>query len=314
MTDRVVTVSGVTGFIGRVLTRRLLADGFTVIGAVRKRPTRAPEYLPVEVGSIDGKTDWRGALSGAGTVIHLAARTHVLRERKGGRIEDYWELNVEGTRRLVESAAGAGVRRFILVSSIKVNGEATLDQPFHACDPPAPQDAYGRSKWEAEKVLFSIATAARMEAVVVRPPLVHGPGVAGNLRRLLQAIRRGIPLPLASIDNRRSLVGVDNLADLLATCVTHPAAAGRIVLASDGKDLSTPELVRGLGRALGRDPWLVPFPTLGLRMGGALFGRTAGVRRLIGSLQVDISETRSVLDWSPPVTVDEGLRRAVVGG
>ena len=311
--DALVAITGATGFVGRALVARLLARGEAVRGAVRgPTPTDAQCEL-VQVGAVDGSTDWREALAGADSVIHLAARTHSLGERGGGSLADYRSLNVEGTRRLAESAAETGVRRLVFLSSIKVNGERTFERPFTAWDPPAPEDAYGISKWEAEQALAEVSARTGLETVVLRPPLVYGPGVRANFARLIRGVQRGVPLPLGAVNNRRSLVGLDNLLDLLLRCVEHPAAAGQTFLVSDGEDLSTPELIRRLARAMERRARLFPLPLAVLRMAGQLTGRSAEMSRLLTSLQVDIEHTRDTLDWSPPVSVDEGLKRAVAG-
>jgi nucleoside-diphosphate-sugar epimerase len=232
-----------------------------------------------------------------------------MREKSADPLAEFRRVNAAGTRRLAESAAQAGVRRFVYVSSIKVNGERTGNRPFTEADPPGPEDAYAQSKYEAEMALREIAARTGMEVVIVRPPLVYGPGVKGNFRTLLRVVRMGLPLPLASCDNRRSLVGLSNLADLLALCVTHPAAAGETFLAADGEDLSTPELLRRTGRALGRPARLFPVPPALLRAGARMFGRAGAGERLCGSLQVDISRARRILGWNPPSTVDEELAR-----
>lgn len=261
---------------------------------------------------VSARTDWRGALAGCDTVIHAAARVHVMNKDAGNDLAAFREINVSGTRRLAEQAAAGGVRRFVYVSSIKVNGESTVPgRPFRACDAPAPVDAYGISKLEAEQALQQVALATGMEFVIVRPPLVYGPGVRANFAALVRLVRRGVPLPLAAIDNRRSLVALDNLVDLLAHCLEAPQARGRVLLISDGQDLSTPELIRGIAAAAGVPARLFPCPPEILRLLGSLTGRSAAVERLCGSLQVDISETRDLLGWQPPVDVAEALRRAV---
>jgi nucleoside-diphosphate-sugar epimerase len=233
-------------------------------------------------------------------------------ETAANPLDAYREVNVEGTRRLAEQAAAAGVRRFVFLSSVKVNGEETTSHsPFRADDPPAPKDAYGQSKWEAEEALVEIAERTGMEVVIIRPPLVYGPGVKGNFASMMKWVAKGVPLPLGAIDNRRSLVALDNLVDLITVCIDHPAAANQVFLAGDGEDLSTTELLRRVGKAMGRPARLLPVPTGLLRLGAAMLGKGDMARRLLGSLQVDISRTRDVLGWEPPVSVDEGLRRAV---
>jgi len=292
------------------LATRMVAEGCDVRGIARRAVRSFPVQV-IQLGPVDGSTDWGAALAGVDVVVHLAARTHAIRERGGGKLADYRPINVEGTRRLAEEAGQSGVRRLIFVSSVKVNGERTLHRPFSVGDEPAPEDAYGISKWEAERVLAEVARKAGFDSVVIRPPMVYGPGARGNFARLCRAVGRGFVLPLGAVDNRRSLVALDNLVDLIARCVAHPAAAGNTFLVSDGEDLSTPELIRRIAKAIGTEPRLFPVPLNVLRLAGLLTGRKAEVDRLLGSLQVDIHHTRQTLDWDPPLTVDQGLHRAV---
>lgn len=250
------------------------------------------------------------------TILHTAARVHVMH----GASEDSWAalrtVNVDGTLRLATQAASAGVRRLVFVSSVKVNGEATsagsLFSPF---DPPRPEGDYGRSKWEAERTLWEVSEATGLEVVVVRPPLVYGPGVKANFARLLRLVRfaacRRLPLPLGAIHNRRSLVALDNLVDLLIQCTRDPSAVGQTFLVSDGEDLSTTELVRAISTAMGLRVWLLPVPARALVWGGRLAGRLPEVERMIRSLQVDIAHTCVTLKWRPPIGVREGLAKAV---
>ena len=309
-----IAVTGASGFVGRCLATRLVADGHDVRGIVRRTagmPDRPWETLELDL--VGGPSDWRAGLEGVDTVIHLAARTHAVGERRGGDLADYRAVNVAGTRRVIEAAAQSGVRRLVFVSSIKVNGERTSARPFLSVDPPSPEDAYGISKWEAEQVVAEVAGTTGLESVVVRPPLVYGPGAMGNFARLCYAVRRGFVLPFGAVDNRRSLVALDNLVDLLVLCVTHPAAPAQTFLVSDGEELSTPELIRRIAQAMGRRARLLSVPPAVLRMAGRLAGRGAEMGRLLGSLQVNMEHTRQTLGWVPPVTVDEGLQRAVAG-
>jgi nucleoside-diphosphate-sugar epimerase len=229
-------------------------------------------------------------------------------------LAEFRRVNVGGSLALARAAAAAGVRRFVFISSVKVHGEATAPgRPFREDDPPAPMDAYGISKMEAEQALWEVSAATGMELVIIRPPLVYGPGVKANFAALVRLVRRGWPLPLGAIHNQRSLVSLDNLVDLIMTCLRHPRAADEAFLVSDGQDLSTTELVRCLGKALGRVPVLVPVPATLLRGLAAATGRSEVVQRLCGTLQVDVTRARQLLGWSPPVPVAEGLRRAVGG-
>ncbi|MDZ7641614.1 MAG: NAD-dependent epimerase/dehydratase family protein [Desulfurivibrio sp.] len=254
------------------------------------------------------------ALAGVDCVVHTAARAAVMADPVADPLVALREVNVAGTRRLAEQAAGAGVRRLVFISSVKVNGERTAPEaPFLFSDTPAPEDAYAISKWEAEQALWQVAAQTGLEVVVVRPPLVYGPGVGGNFARLLGLVARGWPLPLGAVNNRRSLVALANLVDLLRVCVDHPAAAGRTFLVADGDDLSTPELLRRLALAMGRPVRLLPVPPVFLWRAGRLLGREAELARLLSSLQVDISFTRRTLGWEPPVRVDDALRETVEG-
>jgi UDP-glucose 4-epimerase len=253
-------------------------------------------------------SDWTAALDGIDTVVHLAARVHVMRDTATDPLGAFRRINVDGTMNLARQAAAAGVRRFVFVSSLKVNGEAGS---YTEADVPAPADPYGVSKWEAERALRDLAGESGLELVVIRPPLVYGPGVGANFAALVRAVRRHLPLPLGLVHNRRSLVALDNLVDVIATCVDHPAAANEVFLVSDGEDLSTPDLIRRLAAAMGTRALLLPVPPPLLRAAAAIAGRTATIDRLLGSLSVDITKVRTLLAWSPPVGVDEALRRAV---
>jgi nucleoside-diphosphate-sugar epimerase len=265
------------------------------------------------VPGLDDETDWSLALQGIDVVIHAAARAHVMGEDARDPFAEYRRVNVQGTSNLARQAAAAGVRRFLFISSIKVNGESTLpDRPFTAEDAPAPEDAYGISKAEAETELRRIAQETGMEVTIIRPPLIYGPGVKGNFSSLMNWVRRGLPLPLGGVtQNRRSLVGLDNLVDLVWVCVEHPKAANQTFLISDGKDLSTTELLRGIGKALSHPARLLWVPAGLIAFTANMLGKRVIAQRLLGSLQVDISKTCELLSWQPSVPVDEGLRRAV---
>jgi nucleoside-diphosphate-sugar epimerase len=259
---------------------------------------------------MDALTNWSATLAGVEVVIHTAARAHIMRDEAADPLAEYRKVNVEGTLSLARQAANAGVRRFIFISSIKVNGEATADaRAFSASDEPAPEDAYGVSKLEAEQGLMRLAAETGMAIVIIRPPLVYGPGVKGNFASMIKLVEKGLPLPLGAIHNKRSLVGIDNLVDLIIRCIDHPAAANQVFLVGDGEDLSTTELLHDVGKAMGKSVRLIPVPAEILQFGATLLGKKAMAQRLLGSLQVDISKTRKILDWKPPYTVEEGLRR-----
>ena len=310
-----VLVTGGTGFIGGALVSSLSTErDFAVRAAVRQTASFLPPRVEqIRVGELSAATDWTAAVADIDAVVHLAARVHVMREYSADPLTEFRRTNVDGTVVLARQAAAAGVRRFVFVSSVKVNGEETLPgRPFTESQPPAPSDPYGISKHEAERALLELSTASGISVVCVRPPLVYGPGAKANFLTMARWLRRGFPLPLGAVsDNRRSLIAVDNLVDLLKTCLVHPSAAGEVFLAADGEDLSTTELLRRTARALGRPARLIPVPRRALALAASALGHGGVYRRLCGSLQVDISKARRVLGWSPPIGVDEGLRRAV---
>lgn len=308
-----VLITGATGFVGRSLCENLLMRRMRVRGTVRIVEPLAPLPTGVEVvpmDSIGPETDWAEALTGVDTVVYLAARVHVMDETARDALALYRQVNVAGTERLAEMAAAAGARRFVFLSSVKVHGEESAE-PYSEESIPAPLDPYGLSKWEAEQALGRIAQKTGLEMVILRPPLVYGPGVKANFLNLMKIVARGIPLPLASIDNRRSLIYLGNLVDAIFTAVTHPRAAGRTYLVSDGEDVSTPELVRRIATALCRSSQLMPVSPALMRLAGRLTGKTAVVDRLLGSLVVDSGKIRQELGWRPPFSMAEGLRTTV---
>jgi nucleoside-diphosphate-sugar epimerase len=306
-----VFVTGASGFIGNAFCRKMLAEGWHVRGAVRslsKKTALPPGMDIVEIGSIGPSTEWEAALEGIDTVVHLAARVHVVNESSADPISSYRNANVAGTKRLAQIAHSKNVRRFVYVSSIKVNGEGR-SAPYTAEDEPAPVDPYGISKFEAEQELQSIAGKTGLELVIVRPPLVYGPEVKANFLQLIKLVDRGIPLPLARVTNRRSLIFLENLIDALLHCIVHPKAAGKTFLLSDGEDLSTPELIQKISSALGRPGRLFPLPSGFLRFLGRLTGKTKAVNRLLESLSLDSSNIRIELNWKPPFSMEEGLKK-----
>lgn len=305
-----VLVTGAGGFVGRTLCPMLAAAGHRVVAAVRRDAGAGslPDAEVRAVGDIGPDTEWADALAGVDVVVHLAARVHVMDERAADPEGEYRRVNADGTRRLAEAAASGGVRRMVLISTLKVMGEETpAGRPFTEADTPAPQDAYGRSKHAGEQALFAVAADSGLEAVVVRPPLVYGPGVGGNMLALLRLVDRGLPLPLGAIDNARSLISVGNLADAVIRCAEAPAAAGATFLVRDGEDVSTPGLIRMLARAMGRPARLMPVPVSLLALAGRLTCRSAAVSRLTGSLHVDDSLIRRQLGWTPPQSVVQGF-------
>ena len=310
-----VLVTGASGFVGNAVVRRLVEDGTSgeVVAAVRRLDMSWPNGVrPIQVGDLMATTDWSAALQGVDALVHCAARVHVMQDTATDPEETYRQINTLGTLNLANQAAKAGVRRFVFVSSIKVNGEATLPgQPFKADDIPAPSDPYGVSKMEAEQGLRELSERTGMEVVVVRPVLVYGPGVKANFASMMRWVARGVPLPLGHINNARSIVALDNLVDLLITCLKHPAAAGQIFLASDGEDVSTTELLRRTAQAMGKSARLLPVPASWLEFGAALLGKRAVAQRLCSSLQVDIEKNRRLLGWRPPFTLDECLKKTV---
>ena len=305
-------VTGAAGFVGKALAAELVKRGYAVRATTRSAKPVLKDCEQLCVGAIDGSTQWSDALREVDAVIHLAARVHVMGDSAADPLAAFRQVNTQGTLNLARQAAAAGVKRFVFVSSVKVNGERTqAGHAFTEEDAPNPQDAYGISKQEAEQGLRAVAVETGLEVVIIRPPLVYGPGVQANFAALMRAVQRGWPLPLRWVRNQRSLVALENLVDFVVTCSTHPKAASQTFLVSDGCDLSTAELVRGLARAAGVTARLFPIPVRVLQAGAGLLGKRAAAQRLCGNLQVDISKAWRLLGWTPPVSVDEGLRRTV---
>jgi nucleoside-diphosphate-sugar epimerase len=315
--SEIALVTGATGFIGQALVTHLRASGETVRAAARSSSAHSavrPNYLITR--AIDGETDWDGAVSGADYVVHLAGLAHVTSARGAKSVADFRRVNVDATLNLARQSAANGVRRFVFLSSIKVNGDATAPgRPFTESDAIArfssEQDPYAWSKWEAERGLLEIADRTKLQVVIIRPPLVYGSGAKANFASLMRVVRHGSPLPFGAIRNRRSFIGIDNLLDFIVTCAGHPAAANETFLVSDGTDLSTPELVELLSSAMRLPARLFPVPVWMLAMAASAIGKGDVIKRLIESLQVDSSKARTQLGWTPPLSVSEGLQRAV---
>lgn len=314
MTAKRVLVTGASGFVGRALCATAAAAGFKVRGVVRQQRDLPAGVEQRIVEGLDDLGSMRMALKGVDVVIHAAARAHVLRDESVDPLTEFRQVNVQGTINVAAQAAVTGVRRFVFISSVGVNGTETAARPYFATDEPRPQSAYAVSKHEAELCLHALAAETGMEVVIIRPPLVYGPGAPGNFETLMRWLMRGIPLPLGSVTtNRRSFVALDNLIDLIFACIDHPAAANQTFLVSDGEDLSTTELLRRLSQAMNAPVHLLPVPPSLLQLGAGWMGKSDMAQRLLGSLQVDISHTRKTLGWTPLISVDEGLRRAVAG-
>jgi nucleoside-diphosphate-sugar epimerase len=305
-------ITGASGFVGQTLCAELIRRQVSIRAAVR-RHSPAANAEQIVVANIDGKTDWAAALRGVSVIVHLAGRAHVMADRSVDPLAEYRQTNVVGTVNLAQQAADAGVKRMVFISSVKVNGEFTMTgKPFTERDVPKPQDFYGISKNEAEVAFRRVADENSMEWVVIRPPLVYGPGVKANFAALVNAVRRGLPLPLGSIENRRSLVALDNLVDFIALCAIDARATRSTFLISDGNDLSTPELIRKIAIAAQVEPRLFGFPTNVLSAVADLLGRRGAFERLCGNLQIDLSHAKNQLGWSPVISVDEALRRTLI--
>ena len=313
MNERVL-VTGADGFVGRYVCRRLIASGFIPHAGVRTLQLW-PELQRVVpgltdyslLGDLSAHPDLRGPLAGVSAVVHLAARVHVMRESAGDPLQEYRRVNVDGTKSIALAAVAAGVRRFIFVSTVKVHGESTSVEPFREDMTPNPEGAYAVSKWEAEEALRSLASESGLEVVIVRPPLVYGPGVRGNFLRLIRLVDRALPLPWPKRGNSRSLIGAENLADFLVRCVDHPEAAGKSFLLKDTEDISTRELITRLARLLSRPTRLVPVPEALIRLAARLTFKEEAINRVLDSLVIDSHRAQQDLQWAPPVPLDDGL-------
>lgn len=313
-----IYLTGSTGFIGTHLVIRLLRLSYHVLAPIRNfRFNQKNFHKNLKLLNFDNTEkiiDYFENLGEIDCIIHCAARTHVMKEKNKDPLNAYREVNVEKTKKLAESAAEHGIKRFIFLSSVKVNGEKTYGSNyFNYNDTPKPEDFYAISKFEAEKALWEVSRRTGLEVTVIRLPLVYGYGVKGNLKKLIKLVRLGIPLPLSSIQNKRSMIGIDNLIDLLIKCIEHPSAAGKTFLVSDGKDLSTPNLINQISTAMGSGSRLFPFPIFLLKFLFKIFGKKKEIDRLTSSLKINSNHIKKVLNWSPPVNVAEGIRRMVQG-
>ena len=321
-----VLVTGANGFLGKAVSHGLAEAGYIVRRAIRNNFDQIDDKdIEINtknskvnindevaiVGNIDPDTDWSDALEGVDVIVHLAARVHIMKEEISDPLHEFRQVNTLGSKNLAQSAAGSQVNRLVYVSTVKVNGEHTDDAPFVETNIPNPQDPYAVSKWEAEQALMDIAKQTGLEVVIIRPPLVYGPGVKGNLLRLIRWIDMGIPLPFRNVDNRRSFIGVDNLVDFITKCSLHPQAAGEIFLISDENDLSTTELIKKLAYSLNKPVYLFPIPINIIRTFSKIIRKRGPIDRLFGSLQIKSEKARCLLNWTPPFSVDEGMSRTV---
>ena len=304
-------ITGANGFVGSALTKRLFKDGFPVIASVRKKPIYLPNIFPIfEIGDLKSNNDWSLGLKNVKFVIHTAGRVHITSNQCKSTLSKFREENVEATANLALQSAKAGVKRFIFISSIKVNGDQTDNKkPFSSSDKPNPSDIYGVSKYEAEEKLIAIGHDTGMEVVIIRPTLIYGPNVKGNFLTMIDWLRKGWPLPFGSIKNLRSFIALDNLIDFIFTCLHHPAAAGEIFLVSDDDDISTPDLLSQIALSIGSKSKIFPLPLSVLKSGAWLFGKYSLAEKLCSYLQVDISNTKILLNWTPPLTMKQGLNQ-----
>ena len=308
-----ILITGSTGFVGQKLCKKLISDNYLIREAVRSSSKKRFDKREIfNVGGIDKSTNWSASLKDIDCVIHCAARAHVMNENKLETLAIYRKVNVDGTRNLAEQCAKAGVKRLIFLSSIKVNGEKTEESfSFRHDDNPKPKDAYGISKWEAELALQQVSKKYGIEIVIIRSPLVYGPNVKGNFLKLINIAARRIPLPISRVNNIRSFVCIENLIDLISCCIKHPAAAGKIFLVSDNKDMSTPELIKKISKAMGKSQYFIPIPVFILQLLGAVIGKSSEIERLVSNLQVDCNNTFEVLGWRPPVNSDDAITETI---
>jgi len=306
-----ILITGGNGFIGKALTKKLIQNSYFVKISSRKKEFNSKNlFTTYMTGEIDGKTKWDKILNNIDCVVHCAATTSNMNKNEKETSESFQKVNIEGTINLARQSVSMGVKRLIFLSSIKVNGEKTFNNSsFKYYDIPNPNDAYSNSKWIAEQELRKISKSTNLELIIIRSPLVYGPGVKGNFKRLINVIRTNMPLPLAMVQNQRSMIGIENLIDLIIRCIDHPKASGKTFLASDGEDLSTPELIKLIALSMGMKANLFPLPIFVLKFLGSIFGRREEINRLVDSLRIDNNYTKEILNWIPPMSVEEGIRR-----
>lgn len=311
MNVRRVLVTGASGFLGTALVQALSkVEGVTLTAASRSYQTTAKDNLNYASINFSLDDNFDSILEKIDVIIHCAARVHMMKDAALDPLSEFRKVNRDITLCLARRAAALGVKRFIFISSIKVNGEVSLpNKPFRAEDHPLPTDPYAVSKMEAENGLREIANETNMEFVIIRPVLVYGPGVKANFFNMMRWLNRGFPLPFGLINNKRSLIALDNLVDLITTCIDHPAAANQIFLASDGEDLSSAELLKRMGAALGKPVYLIPIPVHMIKLIASLIGKQDVVNRILDSLVVDISKTRQLLKWTPPLGITQALEK-----
>lgn len=308
-----VFITGATGFVGKTLVKELVSEGHSLIATVRAFTTELPpevEQKQVDLKGLDVEDTIIDTLKNIDVVIHTAARVHIMQDKAADPLTEFRQMNVDTTAELARQSAKAGVKRFIFFSSIKVNGESTDQRDaFRETDAPAIEDAYGQSKLEAEQVLFELASSTSMEMVIIRPPLIYGPGVKANFGSMIKIIKKGLPLPFGAVSNQRSMLAIDNLVDFIKLCVTHPAAANQIFLLADGDDVSTTELFKKIAKAYKQNARLIPVPVSWMTFFAKLAGKQNITDRLFGNLQIDINKARQLLGWKPVTTMDQQLNK-----
>jgi nucleoside-diphosphate-sugar epimerase len=304
-------ITGASGFLGGALTRRLVGEGRPLRLVMRRSYTSTPTAVEViQVPTLEPETDWRKAVEGVTTIVHCAARVHVTKDDAASPLDEFRRVNVRGTINLARQAVEAGVKRFVLISSIGVNGAETFGRAFRADDAASPHSAYAVAKWEVEQELMLLAQHTGLEVVTIRPPLIYGPGAPGNFARLLRVINLGFPLPFGRLYNLRSFVALDNVVDLIVRCIDHPKATNQVFLVSDGEDLSTTDFICRIAKARGKPILLLPISEKWLEKLAGLVGKKQEMTKLTRSLQIDIEKTVTTLSWKPVISIDEALIEA----